>query len=366
VSAEQISGRAESEATLPNHARVSIIISSYNYARFLRRCIDSALGQAYPRVEVVVVDDASSDWSPKIIRSYGGRIRACLRPANGGHAAAFNTGFAASTGEIVLFLDADDYLYPNAVAEITDRWDAPTAQSQFRLHLVDEAERVRDVFPPPETPFDHGDVTPKLLSRGRYQTTVTSGLAFARSALEAIMPVPEKDFRQGADGYLATVAPLYGTVQALDKCLGAYRMHGANHSLFGQQLARRARWRVRHDFRRLRALSSRAVANGMRVHPDPELRDPVHLEERLASLCIEEPLHPVKDDSRLRLAAAGAVASFGMQYSLRRRVTQAAWFLAVGALPPRPAAAVLSWKLAASSRPAVLARLSKTIRRAVG
>jgi hypothetical protein len=51
---------------------------------------------------------------------------------------------------------------------------------------------------------------------------------------------------------------------------------------------------------------------------------------------------------------------------LRRRLTQAAWFLAVGALPHRPAAAVLSWKLAASSRPAVLARFSKTIRRAMG
>jgi hypothetical protein len=55
-----------------------------------------------------------------------------------------------------------------------------------------------------------------------------------------------------------------------------------------------------------------------------------------------------------------------MSYSLRRRVTQAAWFLAVGALPRGPATAVLSWKLSASSRPPALARLSKTIRRAMG
>jgi hypothetical protein len=74
----------------------------------------------------------------------------------------------------------------------------------------------------------------------------------------------------------------------------------------------------------------------------------------------------VRGDSRLRLATAGAAASLGMPYSLRRRTTQAAWFLAVGLLPRQPAKAVLSWKLAASSRPVFLARLSKAIRHAMG
>ena len=122
---------------------VSIIISNYNYSRFLKRCIGSALAQEYPRVEVVVVDDASTDESPKIIRSYGDSIRPCLRATNGGHAAAFNTGYAASSGKIVFFLDADDYLYPNAVSEVVKSWDAATAPFQFRLHLVDEREEIK-------------------------------------------------------------------------------------------------------------------------------------------------------------------------------------------------------------------------------
>ena len=349
-----------------DQTHVSIIISNYNYSRFLKRCIGSALGQEYPHVEVVVVDDASTDKSPEIIKSYGSSIRSCLRATNGGHAAAFNTGYTASTGKIVFFLDADDYLYSTAVSDVVKSWDAATAQFQFRLHLVDEREEIKDVFPPPESPFDTGDVTPKLLHRGRYQTTVTSGLAFARSALDMIMPIPEGDFRQGADGYLATLAPLYGRVQALEACLGAYRMHGSNHSLFGEKLAKRARWRVEHDFRRLQALSAETATVGLKLPPAVALHDPVHLEERLASLCIEEPLHPVRGDSRLRLATAGAAASLGMHYSLRRRTTHAAWFLAVGLLPRRPAKAVLSWKLAASSRPVFLARLSKAIRHAMG
>jgi glycosyltransferase involved in cell wall biosynthesis len=345
---------------------VSIVIANYNYARFLRRCIDSALEQNYDEAEVIVVDDASTDRTADVIASYGSRIKTCLREVNGGHAAAFNTGFASSHGKIVLFLDADDYLYPNAVSEVVDAWEEKTAQVQFRLHIVDEQMQVKDVFPPAELPFDSGDVTPKLLEKGRYQTTVTSGLAFERSVLDRVMPVPEQEFRQGADGYLATVAPLHGEVTSIDDCLGAYRIHGANHSVFAEKLGQRARWRIEHDFRRLEALSDQANEIGLDMRDDAGLRDPVHLEERLASLCIDRELHPVPSDSRLSLATAGAVASLKMNVSGRRRAMLAAWFLSVGVLPRHMAKAVLSWKLVASSRPQFLSRLSKTIRHAMG
>lgn len=345
---------------------VSIVIANYNYARFLRRSIDSALEQNYDDAEVIVVDDASTDETADVISSYGARIKTCLREANGGHAAAFNTGFASSNGEIVLFLDADDYLYPNAVCDVVDAWEEKTAQVQFRLHIVDEQMHVKDIFPPAELPFDSGDVTSKLLRKGRYQTTVTSGLAFKRSVLDRVMPVPEQDFRQGADGYLATVAPLHGEVTSIDDCLGAYRIHGANHSVFAEKLGQRARWRIAHDFHRLEALSDRATDIGLEVPPDAGLHDPVHLEERLASLCIDREQHPVAGDSRLSLGAAGVAASLEMNASRRRRAMLAAWFLSVGILPRHMAKAVLSWKLVASSRPRFLLRLSKTIRHVMG
>ncbi|MCJ9719487.1 glycosyltransferase [Agrobacterium sp. SHOUNA12C] len=352
--------------SIPDRASVSIIISNYNYARFLRRAVGSALGQDYDNVEVIVVDDASTDNSAEVIASYGSSIKACLKEANGGHGGAFNTGFAASSGEIVLFLDADDYLYPNAVSEIVNAWEDDTVQVQFRLHLVDEDQQVKDIFPPSELPFDSGDVTSKLLQRGRYQTTVTSGLAFKRTVLEAVMPVPETDFRQGADGYLVTVAPLHGKVTSIETCLGAYRIHGANHSVFAEKLGQRARWRMEHDFHRMDALSDQAAEVGLTVPQDVNLHDPVHLEERLASLCMDSSKHPMTSDSRFTLGTAGAMASMEMNASLRRRAVLAAWFLSVGVLPRRMAKAVLSWKLVASSRPAFLLRISKTIRHAVG
>src|SRR3546814_6803007 len=114
--------------------RASIIIANYNYARFLRRCIDSALEQDHPGVEVVVVDDDSSDGSAAVIRSYGSRIVPCLKAANGGHAAAFNEGFAASRGDIVFFLDADDFLYPQAVSTVV-RSEEHTSELQSLMRI---------------------------------------------------------------------------------------------------------------------------------------------------------------------------------------------------------------------------------------
>src|SRR5215468_5551807 len=92
----------------------SIIISSYNYGRFLKEAIDSALNQTYPNTEVIVVDDGSTDNSREIIASYGDQVIPVLKP-NGGQASAFNAGFLLSRGEVVCFLDADDALLPTAI-----------------------------------------------------------------------------------------------------------------------------------------------------------------------------------------------------------------------------------------------------------
>ena len=84
---------------------VSIVIDNFNYGRFLGAAIDSALAQTYPHVELIVVDDGSTDDSREVISSYGDRVSAVFKP-NGGHASAFNAGFRASHGCIVMFLDA--------------------------------------------------------------------------------------------------------------------------------------------------------------------------------------------------------------------------------------------------------------------
>jgi glycosyltransferase involved in cell wall biosynthesis len=98
------------DATLP--PLVSVVIPCYNSARYLRESIESALAQSYPRIEIIVVDDGSTDETTRIARSYGVRY---IYQANRGISAARNTGILHSRGEYVLFLDHDDRLLPRAV-----------------------------------------------------------------------------------------------------------------------------------------------------------------------------------------------------------------------------------------------------------
>jgi glycosyltransferase involved in cell wall biosynthesis len=90
---------------------ISVIITNYNYGRYLRQAIDSALAQTYPSVEVIVVDDGSQDDSADVARSYGERVR-FIAQKNQGVSVARNRGVEESSGEFVAFLDADDIWFP--------------------------------------------------------------------------------------------------------------------------------------------------------------------------------------------------------------------------------------------------------------
>ncbi len=102
---------------------VSVVIPTYNYARFLPQAIDSALVQTHPPLEVIVVDDGSTDETPRVLAGYGDRIRV-IRQANGGAGAARNTGIAAARGEYIAFLDADDVWLPRKLELQMARFEA--------------------------------------------------------------------------------------------------------------------------------------------------------------------------------------------------------------------------------------------------
>jgi hypothetical protein len=345
----------------------SIVINNFNYARFLAQSIDSALAQTHPRTEVVVVDDASADESQEVIRGYGDRVIAVLQESNSGQAAAFNAGFRASRGEMVLFLDSDDYLYPDAVARVVAAWGAGISKVQFRLDLIDAGGRTIDIFPAPEVSFDSGDVVPRLLATGRYETVVTSGNVFARSALERVLPVPETEFRICADGYLVTVTPFFGPVVSIDERLGAYRQHGSNQWAPSASSAadggERLRRSLDHDEHKYKALSERAQERGLRAAASPGLRDHQHLTTRLASLCIDPAGHPYSADTRFGLALRGARWSFDARMPWKRRAIMAGWFLAAGLLPKSVAARVVAWRLVPDSRDMTIDRILKAMRR---
>lgn len=99
-------------SSAPVSPTVSVIIPNYNYARTLRQCLRAVFDQTYPHLEVVVVDDGSTDASPDIAAEFPCTL---VRTANTGVSAARNTGVRHSTGEILFFLDSDIALAPQAV-----------------------------------------------------------------------------------------------------------------------------------------------------------------------------------------------------------------------------------------------------------
>lgn len=95
-------------------SRVSVIIPTYNRSNLLRLTIESVLAQTYPNIEIIVVDDDSTDDTAAAIEQYAGRV-IYIKQANQGASVARNTGFRAASGEYINFLDDDDLLMPTKI-----------------------------------------------------------------------------------------------------------------------------------------------------------------------------------------------------------------------------------------------------------
>ena len=130
---------------------VSIVMPCYRQGRYLTASINSALGQSYPHVEVIAVDDGSDDDTEQVVRAFGDKVT-YLKRANGGPAAARNTGIAVARGRYLLFLDADDLLDRDAVRCLVEmaggREDVLCAVGVRDFERDDDLATGRTVFPP--------------------------------------------------------------------------------------------------------------------------------------------------------------------------------------------------------------------------
>lgn len=124
-------------SVIPN--RVSVIIPSYNTAKYIHRAIESSLNQTYQNVEVVVVDDCSSDDWESALRPYFDRIVFHRNSVNSGFSATCNIGASHSTGELLAFLDADDWWSEDLLEKLVSLVSPGNAVC-YDNYLVTEAE----------------------------------------------------------------------------------------------------------------------------------------------------------------------------------------------------------------------------------
>ncbi|WP_400768625.1 glycosyltransferase family 2 protein [Methylosinus sporium] len=246
---------------------VSIIITNYNYGRFLREALDSVFAQTYPHIECIIVDDASTDDSDIVlesIRHHEPHVRIISHKDNAGQTTAFRTGLVASSGEYVVFLDADDMLLPTFVEThvfihlslrvavgftssdmfqsvngriVRSSWTTLSDYVASGRGLRKERLRRIDVAAGDLWPFEHApldDVESRVhfvdpFSSEDWVYAPTSGNCFRRDALRLFLgDGPLMDLRFHGDTYLNKGVRLLNGAALIDAPLAIYRIHGGN------------------------------------------------------------------------------------------------------------------------------------------
>jgi glycosyltransferase involved in cell wall biosynthesis len=242
---------------------VSVIVTSFNYGEFITDCLRSVHAQTYDRFECIVVDDCSSDNTPAVVTTLldelkDARLRYLRLPRNVGQLGAQVEGFRESRGEFIVFLDADDLLFPQFIARhlfvhhnietsvaftSSNQWTISGDGQVLAKHHTDLVSRVyltqgidlevKDAnswIPPVHGvlfPFWHDKNDPSMWVWGTQST-----MMFRRPVLAMLLPSsPQRaeSFRTCSDFYIVRFGQLIGGSFVFREALGCYRRHGANN-----------------------------------------------------------------------------------------------------------------------------------------
>jgi glycosyltransferase involved in cell wall biosynthesis len=284
-----------------------------------------------------------------VIEPYSDRVFTVLKQ-NGGQGSAFNAGFEHVSGDIVIFLDADDLLDESIAARVAAAFAqrSELAKVHYRLDVIDRlGRRTGGLAPPARDVLPAGDLR-ELVRRhpDDLPHPPSSGNAFAAWAVARVLPMPEEDYRLQADNYLFNLVPLLGPVAVLDGTGGRYRIHGENAWSVFDLDARpflaldRVRATLRTTHTTHAHMKKLAESLGLEGFPDParDDRSLVFLSHRLISLKLDHDLHPLPTDRLARLALRGATeAARRSTLPMGMRILYILWFLAFPIAPRRVA-----------------------------
>jgi glycosyltransferase involved in cell wall biosynthesis len=216
---------------------VSVLINCYNYGRYVAEAIESALSQSVPPDEIIVVDDGSTDETPKVLERYAGHgVVKVLRQRNDGQMAAFVAGMEAASGDLLFFLDADDKYEASHIAKVSKVFqENKDVDFVFTAHrrFGDSDKLVQ--YAPQDLKFGY---TVIATLKGRvYLGAVTSAHAIRRKISLTLLPVLRQiapRWRLRADDCIVYGASLAGTKKYyLAEPTALYRIHGGNEHFIG-------------------------------------------------------------------------------------------------------------------------------------
>ncbi len=204
----------------------SVVITAYNYGRFIAEAIESVLSQDFPfeQMEVLIVDDGSTDDTAEQVQRFGSKVKYFYK-ANGGQASALNLGFAKARGEIIVLLDGDDFFLPGKLARVAEAFQRDPALGMVYHPMLGWNEqtnerRLSQFRLISGSPFE--DIG-RFLGYGGPGTCAS----FRRKFLDRVLPIPE-EIRMLADAYPGTLIVFVAPILALPECLSVYRVHGEN------------------------------------------------------------------------------------------------------------------------------------------
>lgn len=265
---------------------VSVLIDTYNHERFIEEAIVSVLEQDFPASdrEILVVEDGSTDRTPEIVRKFGPQVR-LLRKENGGQASAFNAGIPECHGEIVAFLDGDDWWEKSKLSIVAGELSAHPEIGVIGhgLYEVDESgKRLASNIPDRsyETRLKNTQEAREFIPLRSFLGT--SRLTVRRSILQRVTPLPEALCVE-ADEFLATHGAAVGGARVLQRPLTNYRLHSGNLYQFSEWSREKAKRKYDSLACLLRDLSPRLAQANVPESVIHVLRDCVRIDvERLA------------------------------------------------------------------------------------
>jgi hypothetical protein len=208
---------------------VSVVVANYNYGRFVADAVESVIAQSYPDWELIICDDGSTDESRQVLaalESRDPRIRVMLKE-NGGQVSAWNLAYAASSGEIICFLDSDDAFCEKKLERVVQNFanNSKCGVSTHRYQLVNTDLRPTGQVLPAE--LRSGWLFDEALSTGRRVfLSKPSELSIRRECADCIFPLPES--LSFGDLYICDVATSLTEVASISEPLSQYRLHGSN------------------------------------------------------------------------------------------------------------------------------------------